>query len=110
MPPDLPDATVRYADHEDAVVDLHLPRGSRPADPETPLVVLLHGGFWKQEWDRRHTRTEARALADLGAVVATPEYRRVRGGGGWPVTGDDVLSPYDGCRSCSASSASLPAR
>jgi acetyl esterase/lipase len=91
MPPDLPDATVRYAGHEDAVVDVHLPRGSRPSDPGTPLVVLLHGGFWKQEWDRRHTRAQARALAELGAVVATPEYRRVRGGGGWPVTGDDVL-------------------
>jgi acetyl esterase/lipase len=91
MPPDLPDATVRYAGHEDAVVDLHLPRGSRPSDPDTPLVVLLHGGFWKQEWDRRHTRAQARALAELGAVVATPEYRRVPAGGGWPVTGDDVL-------------------
>jgi len=90
MPPDLPDATVRYAGHEDAVVDLHLPGGSRPPGADTPLVVLLHGGFWKQEWDRRHTRPMARALAELGAVVATPEYRRVRGGGGWPVTGDDV--------------------
>ena len=82
--------TVRYAGHEDAVVDLHLPGGSRPTGPDAPLVVLLHGGFWKQEWDRRHTRPMARALADLGLVVATPEYRRVRGGGGWPVTGDDV--------------------
>ena len=33
----------------------------------------------------------ARALAERGCVVATPEYRRVGGGGGWPVTGDDVL-------------------
>ena len=90
MPPELPDATVRYAGHEDAVIDLHLPGGSRPTRTSTPLVVLLHGGFWKQEWDRRHTRAQARAIADLGAVVATPEYRRVRGGGGWPVTGDDV--------------------
>jgi acetyl esterase/lipase len=94
MPPDalpgLPDATVRYAAHEDAVVDLHLPGGSRPSGPDTPLLVLLHGGFWKQEWDRRHTRPMARALSDLGVVVATPEYRRVRGGGGWPTTGDDV--------------------
>jgi acetyl esterase/lipase len=83
----LPDAVVRYADHDDAVIDLHLPEGA--ADR---LVVLLHGGFWKSEWDRRHTRAMARALAGAGCTVATPEYRRVGAGGGWPVTGDDVLS------------------
>jgi acetyl esterase/lipase len=32
----------------------------------------------------------ARALADLGGLVATPEYRRVGNGGGWPTTGEDV--------------------
>jgi acetyl esterase/lipase len=83
----LPDATVRYADHEDAVVDLHV-----PAVPSGRTLVLLHGGFWKQEWDRRHTREQARALADEGWLVATPEYRRVGGGGGWPTTGEDVLA------------------
>jgi acetyl esterase/lipase len=82
----LPDASVRYADHDEAVIDLHLPAG--PADR---VVVLVHGGFWKVEYDRRHTRPMARALADEGWVVATPEYRRVRGGGGWPVTAQDVL-------------------
>jgi len=82
----LPDAVLRYADHEDAVVDLHLP--DRPTDR---VVVLIHGGFWKAAYDRRHTRPMARALADLGLVVATPEYRRVGNGGGWPVTTDDVL-------------------
>ncbi len=81
----LPDATVRYADHDDAVIDLHL-----PASAHGRLLVLLHGGFWKAEWDRRHTRPMARALADLGWLVATPEYRRVGNGGGWPVTGEDV--------------------
>jgi acetyl esterase/lipase len=81
----LPDATVRYADHDDAVIDLHLPE-----KPSGRLVVLVHGGFWKQAWDRRHTRRMARALADAGCVVATPEYRRVGGGGGWPTTCDDV--------------------
>ena len=77
---------VRYADHDDAVIDLHLPEG-----PAERLVVLLHGGFWKAEYDRRHTRPMARALAEAGCTVATPEYRRVGAGGGWPVTGDDVL-------------------
>lgn len=82
----LPDAVLRYADHDEAVIDLHLPDG-----PDDRVVVLLHGGFWRAEWDRRHTRPMARALADIGVVVATPEYRRVGNGGGWPGTTDDVL-------------------
>jgi acetyl esterase/lipase len=81
----LPDATVRYADHDDAVIDLHL-----PVVPAEQVVVLIHGGFWKAEYDRRHTREMARALADAGCLVATPEYRRVGAGGGWPVTAEDV--------------------
>jgi acetyl esterase/lipase len=81
----LPDATVRYAGHDDAVIDLHL-----PGEPTGQVVVLVHGGFWKAEYDRRHTRKMARALADAGHLVATPEYRRVRAGGGWPVTAQDV--------------------
>jgi acetyl esterase/lipase len=82
-----PDAVVRYARHDDGLVDVHLPAG--PALPR-PLVFLVHGGFWRQEWDRRHVRPLANALAEAGYVVAVPEYRRVGGAGGWPVTGEDV--------------------
>src|ERR1700712_1106717 len=85
-----PDATFRYDERADAVIDVHLP-GSDPQG----LLFLVHGGFWKQEWDRTHTRSMARALADDGWVVATPEYRRVRGGGGWPTTGEDVRLAFD---------------
>jgi acetyl esterase/lipase len=81
----LPDAVLRYADHDEAVVDVHLPEQAGGA-----VVVLVHGGFWKAEWDRRHTRPLARALSADGFVVATPEYRRVGNGGGWPTTADDV--------------------
>lgn len=81
----LPDAVVRYADDDLAVIDLHL-----PPHPNGTLVVLVHGGFWKERYDRTHTRAQARALADAGFLVATPEYRRVGGGGGWPTTADDV--------------------
>src|ERR1700710_602152 len=80
-----PDASLRYDDRADAVIDVHLPAG-----PSDRLLFLVHGGFWKAEWDRTQTRPMARALADDGWVVATPEYRRVGAGGGWPVTGDDV--------------------
>ncbi len=82
----LPDAVVRYAAHDDGLVDVHLPEGAGPA----PLVVLWHGGFWKAAHDRRHTRPVAEALARLGYAVATPEYRRVGAGGGWPSTFEDV--------------------
>lgn len=85
----LPDVVLRYADHDDAVVDVHLPARLAAVDADR-VVVLVHGGFWKAEWDRRHTRPLARALAGRGMVVATPEYRRVGAGGGWPTTGEDV--------------------
>ena len=85
----LPDAVVRYADHPDGIVDLHLP-GSAPRG----LVVVVHGGFWRAEWDRRHTRPMAESLRALGYVVATPEYRRTgatgEAAGGWPQTPHDV--------------------
>ncbi len=76
---------VRYADHPDGIIDLHLP----PAGTG-PLLILLHGGFWRAEWDRTHTRPLADAFRREGYVVATPEYRRTGAGGGWPATFDDV--------------------
>jgi acetyl esterase/lipase len=84
----LPDAVVRYADHADGVLDVHLPPGPGPH----PLVLLVHGGFWKQEYDRRHNRPLARALVAEGYAVAAPEYRHVGDGGtgGWPATVEDV--------------------
>lgn len=90
-PADLPDAVLRYDDHEDALLDVHLP-AERPSGPDGVTVLLLHGGFWKTAYDRTHTRPMAAALAARGFLVATPEYRRVGpgGSGGWPVTGADV--------------------
>jgi acetyl esterase/lipase len=82
-----PDAVLRYAAHADGLVDLHLPPG--PARPR-PLVFFVHGGFWRQEYDRVHARPLANALAAEGFVVAVPEYRRVGGAGSWPTTADDV--------------------
>lgn len=86
----LPDAVLRYAAHQDGLVDLHLPDGPGPH----PLAVLLHGGFWRQDYDRLHQRPLARALVAEGCVVAAPEYRRVGGAGGWPRTADDVRQAF----------------
>src|SRR3954452_12799955 len=82
-----PDAVMRYAPHDDGLIDVHLPAGdARP----WPLVVYVHGGFWRQQWDRKHGRPLANLLASEGYVVALLEYRRVGGGGGWPTTAEDV--------------------
>ncbi len=88
---DGPDIVLRYADHEDGIADVWL----APAvahDAPAPLLYALHGGFWKQQYDRRHLRPLAYALANLGWMVVVPEYARVGGsradgaaGGTWPL-------------------------
>lgn len=95
-----PDHTVAYGDHPDHVADLREPAVSEPAvsepggdGPARPLVVVVHGGFWRSEYDRRHTGPMAAALAALGYPVAQVEYRRTgQPGGGWPNTLTDVLA------------------
>jgi acetyl esterase/lipase len=48
-------------------------------DPSRPVVLLLHGGFWRPEYDRIHLRPMAVALRDLGWPVYLAEYRREPG-------------------------------
>ncbi|MBA2445351.1 MAG: alpha/beta hydrolase [Nocardioidaceae bacterium] len=86
----VPDAILRYAEHRDGLVDIFLPPSAGTSEQPRPLVVLVHGGFWREEYDRRHVRPLATALAQRGMVVAVPEYRRVGGLGGWPETAHDV--------------------
>lgn len=74
---------MRYGGHPDQVADLRIPAGSAG-----PLVVVVHGGFWRREYDRAHTGPMAAALAALGHPVAQLEYRRT----GYPGTLDDVAA------------------
>jgi acetyl esterase/lipase len=61
-----------------------------------PLVVLIHGGCWLDEYDVGHIRPLATALAGHGYAVWAPEYRRVgQDGGGWPGTFLDVADGVD---------------
>jgi hypothetical protein len=82
-----PDAVLRYGDHPEHLLDVHLPPARSAA---APVVVFVHGGFWRQRFDRTHTRPLAQALAADGWAVVTPEYRRTGGDGGWPTTVEDV--------------------
>ena len=44
-----------------------------------PLVLLIHGGFWRPAYDRAHTGPMAEAISAAGWTVASVEYRRIPG-------------------------------
>lgn len=69
-----PDQLVRYGPLPDQVADLWLPAASGQ-----PLIVLIHGGFWRERYDRMHVRPISAALRAQGWPVAAVEYRRVTG-------------------------------
>lgn len=86
-----PDLTLPYGRQPEQVIDYRLPR-ALPA----PLIVLVHGGFWRPAFDRSHLGPMAHALAAGGSVVAVPEYRRAgMADEGWTGTFDDIASALD---------------
>ena len=87
-----PARQIAYGDHPDQVGNLHLPLGRGP----WPTAVLIHGGFWKWEWDRTLMTPLAHDLARRGYAVWNIEYRRVgQEGGGWPGTLEDAAAAID---------------
>jgi acetyl esterase/lipase len=86
--------TLEYGTHPQQTADVFFPPANlQPA----PLVLLFHGGFWREKWDGVHLRGPAAILAAQGYVVANIEYRRVGDGGtgGWPNTLIDVATATD---------------
>jgi acetyl esterase/lipase len=76
LPAPGPDRELRYGDHPDAVIDV---RSGGPGAADRPLVVVVHGGFWRPAYDRVHVRPLTAALAGAGWTTAAVEYRRVPG-------------------------------
>ncbi|GGO56416.1 lipase [Streptomyces daqingensis] len=84
-----PERTVAYGEHPSQVVDFYGTGGPGPR------VTVLHGGFWREAYDRSHLSPFAAALAERGVRVELVEYRRTGGGGGWPVTAEDVAAALE---------------
>jgi acetyl esterase/lipase len=80
-----------YGDHPAQFGELTVPHA--PRRPGT--VVVLHGGFWKAEYDLSLGRPLAADLVARGYAVWNLEYRRVGDGGGWPATFEDVAAGID---------------
>lgn len=85
-----PTRTTAYGPDPAQVYDVRLPRPA--ASPVRPLtVVVVHGGFWRKEYDRGHAGRQAQAFADAGYPTAVVEYRRPGiPGGDWPGPADDL--------------------
>jgi acetyl esterase/lipase len=57
LPYEKPDKTITFGKSDDQVIDFYL-----PSDQKKPLIVLIHGGYWRPEYDRKHLAPLARAL------------------------------------------------
>ena len=77
--------------------DLWIPNFDRPvAGRRYPLLVFLHGGWWKAEYGLEYASFLCRAMRGEGVAVWSLEYRRVGdAGGGWPGTMQDVAAGMD---------------
>ena len=62
---------------------------------EGPVAVVIHGGFWKAEYDLTLMDALSEDLAGRGWAAWNIEYRRLGNGGGVPATLDDVSAAID---------------
>ena len=62
---------------------------------EGPVAVLIHGGFWKNQYGLDLMVPLAEDLAARGWAAWNIEYRRLGNGGGVPATLEDVSAAID---------------
>ena len=83
---------VTYGDDPSQFVDLWLPADTSAA---LPVVVLIHGGFWRAQYGLDLMEPLAQDLIARGYAVLNIEYRRVGIGGGYPETLFDVAAAIE---------------
>ena len=67
-------SSIKYGDDVDQVLEFY-----GESKLNKPTLVLIHGGYWRNLFDREHMRPLAVALAKSGFTVVLPEFRRVAG-------------------------------
>ena len=99
LPETLPDARLRYAkDSPLQFGDLRLPAGTPPSGG-FPVIVFVHGGGWKADWNKDYGERFVEALTRAGFATWDLEFRRMgNDGGGYPGTFLDVATGTDHLR------------
>jgi len=86
------DARLAYGSDANQFLDLRLP-GSK--GKPCPLLINIHGGFWRAKYNLDHAGHLCAALTAKGVATANLEYRRVGNEfGAWPGTFEDIRSAY----------------
>jgi len=67
-------ALIKYGDDPDQILEFY-----GESNIEKPTLLLIHGGYWRNLFDREHMRPLAVALAKEGFSVVLPEFRREAG-------------------------------
>ncbi|HEY3972698.1 MAG TPA: alpha/beta hydrolase fold domain-containing protein [Candidatus Sulfotelmatobacter sp.] len=89
------DARLAYGPDANQFLDLRLPSVSPKKTSPFPLVINIHGGFWRAKYNLDHAGHLCAALTEKGLATANVEYRRVgNAGGAWPGTFADIRAAY----------------
>jgi len=87
------DARVAYGSDPNQFGEIRLPKEQGPGP--FPVVMNLHGGYWRAQYDLSHAGHLCAALSQKGFVTWNVEYRRVGNpGGGWPGSFEDIRNAY----------------
>ena len=91
LPPPPADARLPYGSDPNQFGEIRLPKGDGPF----PVVLNIHGGFWRAKYDLAHAGHLCAALTAKGLATFNLEYRRVGNkGGGWPGTFEDIAAGF----------------
>ena len=95
VPAPAPDLALPYGPDPQQFGELRVPRGRGPH----PVVIAIHGGFWRAEYGLGHLGHLCAALTSAGIATWSLEYRRIgHQGGGFPGTLLDVARGADHVR------------
>ncbi len=85
------DERLQYGSDSNQIADLRRPTGKGPH----PVVLFVHGGFWRARYDLTHAGHVCAALTAKGVATWNLEYRRVGNTGGcWPGTFEDINNAF----------------
>jgi len=89
------DARLAYGSDANQFLDLRLPASTKESTGPLPLVINIHGGYWRAKYNLDYAGHLCAGLTAKGFATANVEYRRVGDpGGGWPETFADVRAAY----------------